>query len=49
MSLDRQDPYQEGAVAARARRMRSLGIALLLVVFVAIVFTVAILKLSGRG
>ncbi len=43
------DPFGEGAAAARARRRRSLGIALALVAFVAVVFVVSIIKLSGGG
>ena len=42
-----KDPFNEGAAAARARRLRSLGIALSLVTFIAIVFVVSIIKLSG--
>ena len=42
-----KDPFGEGPVAARARRMRSLGIALALVAFVLVVFVVSMIKLAG--
>ena len=42
-----KDPFGEGQAAAKARRMRSLGIALALVAFVAVVFVVSIIKLAG--
>ncbi|WP_158916750.1 hypothetical protein [Caulobacter sp. S45] len=45
----RQDPFREGAAAARARRMRSLGIALALVAFVVVVFIVSIIKLAAAS
>jgi hypothetical protein len=45
----RDDPFREGAVAARARRTRSLMIALALVAFVLIVFVVSIIKLAGHA
>ena len=45
----RSDPFHEGLPAARARRMRSLMIALALVAFVAIVFVVSIIKLAGAS
>jgi hypothetical protein len=41
------DPFGEGPAAAKARRKRSLGIALALVAFVVIVFIVSIIKLAG--
>jgi hypothetical protein len=42
-----KDPFGEGTAAARARRLRSLGIALALVAFVAVVFVVSMIKLAG--
>jgi len=44
-----QDPFAEGADAAKARRTRSLAIAGALVLFVALVFAISILRLSGHG
>jgi hypothetical protein len=44
----RPDPFGEGEAAARARRSRSLAIALGLLAFVALVFVVTLLKLSGN-
>jgi hypothetical protein len=43
------DPFGEGPVAARARRMRSWGIALALIGFVAVVFVVSIIKMAHGG
>jgi hypothetical protein len=45
----RGDPFREGPVAARARRTRSLMIALALIAFVVIVFVVSIIKLAGHA
>jgi hypothetical protein len=45
--LDSKDPFQEGAAAARARRRRSLGIALALLGFVALIFIVSMFKIAG--
>ena len=42
-----KDPFGEGPAAARARRLRSLGIALALVAFIAIVFVVSMIKIAG--
>ena len=42
-----KDPFGEGPAAAKARRMRSLGIALALVAFVLVVFVVSMIKLAG--
>ncbi len=44
-----RDPFGEGPVAARARRMRSLGIALALIGFVAVVFVVSLIKMAHGG
>jgi t-SNARE complex subunit (syntaxin) len=44
-----KDPFREGPVAARARRMRSLGIALALVAFVVVVFVVSLIKLAAAS
>ena len=42
-----KDPFGEGPAASRARRLRSLGIAIALLAFVAVVFVVSIIKLAG--
>lgn len=42
------DPFREGQAAARARRMRSLGIAVALVAFVALIFAVTLVKLNAN-
>ncbi|CAN5372101.1 hypothetical protein BH09PSE2_BH09PSE2_06800 [soil metagenome] len=42
------DPYGEGALAARARKMRSLAIAGGLILFVVLIFVVSILRLSAN-
>lgn len=44
----RQDPFGEGPEAAKARRSRSLAIAVALAAFIAVVFVVTLLKLSGN-
>ncbi len=50
MNLPRtEDPFGEGAAAAKARRMRSLVIALGLVAFVILVFAVTMLKLAANA
>ena len=49
LSPNPKDPFGEGVAAARARRLRSLGIALALLAFVAVVFVVSIIKLTGGG
>jgi hypothetical protein len=46
---DKDDPFAEGAAAARARRMRSVMIAVALVGFVLIVFAVTLLKLAANA
>jgi hypothetical protein len=46
---DERDPFAEGVAAARARRMRSVVIALALVAFVLIVFVVTMLKLTANA
>jgi hypothetical protein len=43
------DPFGEGPVAAKARRQRSLFIALALLAFVALVFVNSILKLAAHA
>jgi hypothetical protein len=43
------DPFHEGVPAARARRMRSLGIALALLAFAALIFVVSIARLSANA
>jgi len=42
----RRDPFNEGETAAAARRRRSLGIALLCLLFMALVFSVTAVKLK---
>lgn len=44
-----QDPFGEGQAAAKARRMRSVMIAVALIAFVILVFVVTLLKLSGNA
>jgi hypothetical protein len=39
-----RDPFGEGPAAAKARRKRSLGIALLLVGFVVLLFSVTLVR-----
>ena len=48
MSIDPKDPFGEGPEAARARRLRSMAIALGLCAFIALVFVVTLVKLSGN-
>ena len=43
------DPFHEGAQAARARRKRSLGVALALVGLVVLTFVVTLLRLSAHA
>ena len=43
------DPFREGPAAARARRLRSLGLALLLAAFAALIFVVAVVRMGGHG
>jgi len=43
------DPFGEGPVAAKARRQRSLFIALALIAFVALVFVNSMLKLAAHA
>ncbi len=43
------DPFNEGAEAAKARRMRSLVIALSLVGFVVLVFAVTMVRLAANA
>ncbi len=44
---DPKDPFHEGRAAARARRMRSFGIAIALLAFVVVVFIVSMIKIAG--
>jgi len=46
---DQDDPFAEGVAAAKARRMRSVMIAVALVAFVLIVFAVTMLKLAANA
>ena len=48
MSLG-SDPFGEGAAAARARRLRSWGIALALLFFCGLIFAVSVLRLSANA
>lgn len=43
------DPFNEGANAARARRMRSIMMALALVGFVALIFIVTMVRLHANA
>ena len=43
------DPYNEGAVAASARRKRNIAIGLALAAFVALIFVVTVIRLSEGG
>jgi hypothetical protein len=45
----RRDPFGEGPEAARARKLRSLMIALALVGFVILVFAVTLIKLGANA
>ena len=45
--LRRRDPFREGGAAARARRLRSLGIAGGLVLLIVLIFAVSMLKLTA--
>ncbi len=42
-----RDPFGEGPAAARARRLRSRWIALALIAFIAVVFVVSMIKMTG--
>lgn len=44
-----QDPFREGPEASRARRRRSVGLALLLVALGALVFVITLVRLGGHG
>jgi t-SNARE complex subunit (syntaxin) len=43
-----RDPFNEGQAAARARRMRSLAIAFVLIAFVVLVFTSTVIRLASN-
>ena len=43
-----RDPFQEGPEAARARKMRSVGIAAALILFVLLIFAVTLLRLTAN-
>lgn len=43
-----RDPFNEGDAAARARRQRSLMIALGLIAFVVLIFVVTLIKLGAN-
>jgi hypothetical protein len=42
------DPFHEGKTAARARRLRSWAIAIMLLAFVVLTFIVTIAKMAGN-
>ena len=42
------DPFNEGRKAAQARKMRSWGIALVLLAFVVVIFAVTVAKIGGN-
>jgi hypothetical protein len=46
---DKDDPFAEGVAAAKARRMRSVMIAVVLAGLVVIFFAVTILKLAANA
>ena len=46
--MNGKDPYLEGPEAAKARRGRSVAIALTLVAFVVLVFVITIVRLSSN-
>ena len=48
MTRNPKDPFNEGAEAASARRARNMVIAIGLFAFVAIVFVITLVKLSGN-
>ena len=48
MRPELKDPFGEGAAAARARRWRSLGIALGLVALIGLIFVISIVRLSSH-
>ncbi len=43
------DPFHEGAEAARARRLRSLALAVGLIAFVVLIFAVTIIRLTANA
>ncbi len=43
------DPFNEGAVAAKARRMRNIMIAVGLVAFIVLIFAITLVRLSGNA
>ena len=47
--MSNPDPFNEGPVAARARKRRSIAIALGLLAFMVLVFFVTVLKMSGAS
>lgn len=44
----RRDPFNEGEAAAKARRQRSLMIALGLIAFILLIFVVTLIKLGAN-
>ena len=47
--MSRDDPFNEGPEAAKARKRRNIAIALGLLVFMGLVFWVTVLRMSGAG
>ena len=43
------DPFNEGAEAAKARRMRNIMIAAALVGFIVLIFAITVVRLSGNA
>ena len=46
---ERTDPFHEGPAAARARKLRSIALALGLIAFVALIFAVTIIRLTANA
>jgi hypothetical protein len=44
-----KDPFGEGPKGANARRMRSIAMAVAMLAFVALIFAVSVLRMSGNG
>lgn len=45
----KSDPFQEGAEAARSRKLRSVALAVGLVAFVVLIFAVTVIRLGAVG
>jgi hypothetical protein len=46
--VSRRDPFNEGEAAARARKFRSIAMAVGLLVFVALVFVVTLVRIGAN-